>query len=85
MFGIINNKINDLLENIGIVLDITEAQFETVKSRYDAVAKQLSKDQYIKFIAKMFYETSLVMYNIDVCTKYLEGELQITLWKYFQH
>lgn len=44
MFGLINNKINDLLENIGIVLDITEAQFETVKSRYDAVAKQLSKD-----------------------------------------
>ncbi|RTZ03583.1 nucleotidyltransferase [Flavobacterium bomense] len=38
------NKVNDLLENIGQVLDITEAQYELVKNRYSAVANQLSKE-----------------------------------------
>lgn len=37
-------KINDLLENIGQVLDITEAQHELVEQRYTAVANQLSKE-----------------------------------------
>lgn len=38
------NAINDFLENIGQVLDITEAQHETVVQRYTAVANQLSKE-----------------------------------------
>lgn len=37
-------KINDLLENIGQVLDITQAQHELVEQRYTAVANQLSQD-----------------------------------------
>lgn len=37
-------KINDLLENIGQVLDITETQHELVEQRYTAVANQLSKE-----------------------------------------
>lgn len=37
-------KINDLLENIGQVLDITQAQHELVEQRYTAVANQLSKE-----------------------------------------
>ncbi|MFA9193388.1 nucleotidyltransferase [Flavobacterium sp. FBOR7N2.3] len=46
MFELTNrpNKINDLLENIGQVLDITQAQHELVEQRYTAVAKQLSKE-----------------------------------------
>jgi hypothetical protein len=35
---------NKLLENIGVVLDITEAQYDMVVGRYNAVAEQLSKD-----------------------------------------
>jgi hypothetical protein len=37
-------KINDLLENIGQVLDITQAQHELVEQRYTAVANQLSQE-----------------------------------------
>lgn len=37
-------KINDLLENIGQVLDITQAQHELVEERYTAVANQLSQE-----------------------------------------
>ena len=37
-------KINDLLDNIGQVLDITQAQHELVESRYTAVANQLSQE-----------------------------------------
>ena len=37
-------KINDLLENIGQVLDITQAQHELVEKRYTAVANQLSQE-----------------------------------------
>lgn len=46
MFGLFNttNKINDLLENIGQVLDITEAQHELVEKRYTSVANQLSQE-----------------------------------------
>ncbi|RVT75322.1 nucleotidyltransferase [Flavobacterium sufflavum] len=46
MFELFNrsNKISDLLENIGQVLDITQAQYELVQDRYTAVANQLSKD-----------------------------------------
>lgn len=36
-------------------------------------AKQLSRDAYPKFISRVLYETSLVMYNIDLCCKSLEG------------
>jgi hypothetical protein len=39
-----SNNINDLLENIGQVLDITQAQHEIVVQRYTAVANQLSKE-----------------------------------------
>ena len=35
-------------------------------------AKGLSRDNYPKFISRVFYETSMVMYNIDLCSKYLE-------------
>jgi hypothetical protein len=38
-----NTKINDFLENIGQVLDITQAQHELVEERYTAVANQLSQ------------------------------------------
>lgn len=46
MFELTNtrNKVNDLLENIGQVLDITQAQHELVVQRYTAVANQLSKE-----------------------------------------
>lgn len=46
MFELTNrpNKINDLLENIGQVLDITKAQHELIEQRYTAVANQLSKE-----------------------------------------
>ena len=37
-------KINDLLQNIGEVLDITQAQHELVEQRYTAVANQLSQE-----------------------------------------
>lgn len=37
-------KINDLLENIGQVLDITQAQHELVEQRYTSVANQLSQE-----------------------------------------
>lgn len=37
-------QINDLLENIGQVLDITQAQHELVKQRYTAVGNQLSQE-----------------------------------------
>lgn len=37
-------KINNLLENIGQVLDITQAQHELVEQRYTAVANQLSQE-----------------------------------------
>ncbi|MBW1655916.1 nucleotidyltransferase [Flavobacterium quisquiliarum] len=39
-----STKINDLLENIGQILDITQAQHETVEKRYTAVANQLSQE-----------------------------------------
>jgi len=35
-------------------------------------AKGLSRDNYPKFFSRVFYETSMVMYNIDLCYKYLE-------------
>lgn len=38
------SKINDLLVNIGQVLDITQAQHELVEQRYTAVANQLSQE-----------------------------------------
>ncbi|WP_310559191.1 nucleotidyltransferase [Flavobacterium sp.] len=46
MFELTNkpNKLNDLLENIAQVLDITQAQHELVVQKYTAVANQLSKD-----------------------------------------
>jgi len=40
----ITPKINDLLDNIGQVLDITQAQHELVEKRYTAVANQLSQE-----------------------------------------
>ena len=39
-----STKINDLLVNIGHILDITQAQHETVEKRYTAVANQLSQE-----------------------------------------
>lgn len=39
-----STKINDLLQNIGEVLDITQAQHELVEQRYTAVANQLSQE-----------------------------------------
>lgn len=38
-----NHLTNEFLENIGAVLDITEAQYNMVVGRYTAVAEQLSK------------------------------------------
>ena len=42
-------------------------------------AKQLSRDNYPKFISRVFYETSMIMYNIDLCCKYLEGIFQVVV------
>src|SRR5690606_38120094 len=38
------SKANSLLENIGKILDLTEAQYKAVIERYNAVAIHLSKD-----------------------------------------
>jgi len=40
----LKGKTNDLLVNIGDVLDLTEAQYKAVIERYDAVASHLAKD-----------------------------------------
>ena len=40
----LKGKTNDLLENIGAILDLTEAQYKAVIERYHAVASHLAKD-----------------------------------------